>query len=111
MVPAVKAAQVQSAEQESDRSPLRSNHAWGAVLWHGFLALIVAAPLMRGGYLLLLDFALVRRVAVVWQPTAATPGPVNSAPFEALSWVLTRLGYVAGPLLVFALFILMGSAA
>lgn len=83
---------------------------WLPPLWHVAIALLVAAPLMRGGYLLLLDFALIRRVEVVWFASAAHPGPTNSAPASAVLWMLAKFGYAAGPLLVFALFLTMGLA-
>lgn len=81
---------------------------WIPTLWYAALALLIAAPLMRGGSLLLLDFALVRHIEVVWWPSLSTPGPVNSAPIRAVLWVLVKLGYAAGPLIVFAIFLAMG---
>lgn len=80
-------------------------------LWYGALALVISAPLMRGGYLLLLDFALVRHVPIQWQPTAAVPGPVNTAPVGVVLWLLARLEAAAAPLLVLGIFLLMGLAA
>lgn len=80
----------------------------GPALWHGGIALAVASPLLRGGYLVLLDFALVRQVEVAWWPTSANPGPVNLAPFQALTWLLVKLGYAAGPILVSSIFLVMG---
>ena len=83
----------------------------GPWVWHGAIAAAVAAPLARGGFLLLLDFALVRNVPVVWLPTEADPGPTNAAPTSALLWVLARLGPAAAPVFVFALFLGIGMAA
>ena len=83
----------------------------GRYVWHGAIAAAVAAPLARGGYLLLLDFALIRNVPVVWFPSEADPGPTNAAPAAALLWLLARLGVAAGPVLVFGLFAGMGLTA
>lgn len=77
-------------------------------LWYGLLALLVSAPLMRGGYLVLLDFALVREIRVRWSPTPAMPGPVNNAPAGVVLDLLTSLGYAAGVVLVFAVFFAAG---
>jgi hypothetical protein len=66
---------------------------------------------MRGGRLLLLDFALLPNLPIQWWPSAASPGPVNQAPFQVLFWFLTRLGPVAGPLLIFGVFFIMGIGA
>src|ERR1041385_7746537 len=78
------------------------------VLWFGVVSLVIASPLMRGGYVLLLDFALVRHVKVQWWPTLASPGPQNIAPSEVVLWVLARLGPLGGPLLVFSIFFAAG---
>jgi hypothetical protein len=102
---------VRERENEPPRSARPALSRWAPLAWYGALAGVVAAPLLRGGYLLLLDFALVRQVDIVWRPSDASPGPVNIAPWQAVLWLLARLGYAAGPLLVFALFLLMGLAA
>jgi hypothetical protein len=76
--------------------------------WYGVIALVIASPLMRGGYLLQLDFALVRRITVQWWPTLASPSPQNSAPAVGVLWLLVRLGPVGAPLLIFSVFFAAG---
>lgn len=95
----------------SARAPGRAwlRKLWSPYLWYFALAFLIAAPLMRGGYLLLLDFALIKNVPVQWWPTEVNPGPVNIAPAQAALWVLAKLGYAAGPILIFSLFFAMGA--
>jgi hypothetical protein len=81
------------------------------VYWYCAIASAVAAPLLGGGYLLLLDFVVVRNVPVEWWPSPANQGPFNAAPTAAILWLLSRLGWAAGPTIIFALFAGMGLAA
>jgi hypothetical protein len=78
------------------------------VAWYAALAAVTASPMARGGHLLLLDFALVRRVTVQWWPTLASPGPENAAPASGVLWLLVHLGPLGAPLLIFSLFFAAG---
>lgn len=59
-----------------------------SVAVHATAALLVSAPLLRPGYLLLLDFVYGPNVTVRWQQAADIQGPVNQAPFQAFLWLL-----------------------
>lgn len=96
------------AEAHDADVPLAAGRWFRPSFWYGALALLIAAPLMRGGYLLLLDFALVHNVSVQWWPNAVHTGPVNIAPVVSALWLLVKLGWIAGPLLVCGLFFGMG---
>lgn len=74
-----------------------------SIVAHAVVATLVAVPLVRPGYLLLLDFTLARHVRVHWRSSDAFIGPVSSAPFESFIWLLHKTGPLAAFLVVFLL--------
>jgi len=77
---------------------------------HAGFGVLVAAPLLRPGSLLLLDFVYGPDVVVRWNQAPSVQGPVNHAPLQALLWLLRMTGPPAAFLFVFLLIFGMGYA-